>query len=175
MGSVREAFGNMNSPKDVLSFVAVVFAALFGSCAILVLLAILNIIPIAMIAVGALHLHDCRINPMIPIWLIVSGSTSLVQSALSPIAKSEAASCFTILARALLGLLSLFHFVWLILGSVWVYGAYGKVSYEPVSVDYCDKATFLFPFIVLTIAYSLIALLCVTLCCLCCCACCIGK
>ncbi|VDK58615.1 unnamed protein product, partial [Anisakis simplex] len=46
-----------------------------------ILLAVLNIIPLGMLIVGIINLSNCRIEPYIPIWLIVTGVFSLLKSA----------------------------------------------------------------------------------------------
>ena len=48
-----------------------------------VCLAIANVIPIIMIVFGALNLHNCRVEPYIPIWLVVMGSVTVFKSLLN--------------------------------------------------------------------------------------------
>ena len=43
-----------------------------------IMLILMTIYPIAMIVIGAKNMDKCPIEPKIPIWLIVSGSLSIV-------------------------------------------------------------------------------------------------
>ncbi|PAA89737.1 hypothetical protein BOX15_Mlig009118g2 [Macrostomum lignano] len=87
---------------------------------------------IAEIAMGYIHLQDCPVQAKIPIYLVVAGCTGLIL-ALGNFVKakktkgdsqrreaaeqSTASNC----ANGIISLLSLFAFVWLICGTVWVF------------------------------------------------------
>ena len=53
------------------------------SVAAAVILALLNIIPILMIVLGAINKDRCPANRNIPVWLIVAGSCALIRSAIN--------------------------------------------------------------------------------------------
>lgn len=48
-----------------------------------VTIAFLNIIPLFMIVLGSINLHDCQVKPMIPVWLVVGGAAFLLKSAIN--------------------------------------------------------------------------------------------
>jgi hypothetical protein len=50
------------------------------SITITVILTILMVIPLAMIALGSVYIRKCTIQKMIPVWLIVFGSLSIIKN-----------------------------------------------------------------------------------------------
>ena len=50
------------------------------SITIIVILAILMVVPIAMIVIGSINLKNCALQKMVPIWLIVFGSLSIIKN-----------------------------------------------------------------------------------------------
>ncbi|CAF0941434.1 unnamed protein product [Didymodactylos carnosus] len=56
--------------------------SLFGSPYLLVILCILLITAILQVAIGASYIDQCRIQPYIPLYLIVSGAFSIVTTVL---------------------------------------------------------------------------------------------
>ncbi|XP_059210371.1 transmembrane protein 272-like [Centropristis striata] len=133
-------------------------------------------IPIAQIALGAIHLDDCPRQHYIPIYLIVVGVFSLVLSVLSclPCTQEPEEGPSTPLSRAFTtwnSLTSLFLFCWFIAGNVWIYSIY-KPNYNKntTNVDpYCDKTLYLFAFWTTTVVYILLLLFLLIGCCVCCC------
>ena len=135
---------------------------------------------------GSIYIDDCPNSNRIPIWLIVFGCVSLAQTFVNickrctqQIAKSsrdhgEDDSSANSISRGggcVESFLSGFLFVWIIVGSVWVFSLYDdyKVSEEISSCpDCCHQVPYLFSFIVLLVIYTVGALFC---CCLCCCFC----
>ncbi|XP_051800088.1 transmembrane protein 272-like [Acanthochromis polyacanthus] len=121
--------------------------------------------PIAQIAIGAVHLEDCPRQPYIPIYLIVVGVFGLVLSLLSclPCAKKPEDGTTNPLNRictAWNSLTSCFLFCWFITGNVWIYSIYqpnynrNTTHVEP----YCDKTLYLFAFWTTTLVYILLCL-----------------
>lgn len=50
-------------------------------------------------------------------------------------------------------------FMYICLGSVWVYRIHDQVTYEdPLAGTYCDKTTYLFTFWIITVGYIMAAL-----------------
>ncbi|KAK1889743.1 Transmembrane protein 272 [Dissostichus eleginoides] len=121
------------------------------------------IIPIAQIAIGAVHLHDCPRKHYIPIYLIVVGVFGLVLSLLSclPCAKTPEDGDTSPLNRICAtwnSLTSLFLFCWFIAGNVWIYSIY-QPNYNKNSTDvdpYCDRTLYLFAFWTTTLVYILL-------------------
>ncbi|KAM4617877.1 transmembrane protein 272-like [Discoglossus pictus] len=71
---------------------------------------------IALIALGAMNIHRCPIQPLIPKYLIVAGITDLVIIFLQFLKRNYEKPVVILQSTA-----ALFAFCWLIAGSVWVF------------------------------------------------------
>ncbi|XP_035806250.2 transmembrane protein 272-like [Amphiprion ocellaris] len=138
-------------------------------------------IPIAQIAVGAVYLDDCPLQPYIPIYLIVCGTFTLMLGLLSclPCAKKpEDGTTNPLYSVCSIWnlLVSLFLFAWFIAGNVWIYSIY-EPNYNKNSTSvapYCDKTLYLFAFWTTTVGYIIIgSFLFLCCCCLLCCRACL--
>ncbi|XP_044196921.1 transmembrane protein 272-like [Thunnus albacares] len=130
------------------------------------------IMPIAQIAIGAIHLNDCPRQHYIPIYLIVVGVFGLILSVLSclPCAqepKDGTANPLSRLCTIWNSLTSFFIFCWFIAGNVWIYSIYQpNYNKNTTSVDpYCDKTLYLFAFWTTTLVYILLGLFLLCGCC----------
>jgi len=148
------------------------------SCSFIVFAA-LNI---AMVVNGARNVKGCPAETMIPVYLLVAGSTSLallmvrliVSHVLMPQLinkQAEAPNDFPLVRYLVHGLkvfdtlASIFSTCWLVAGSVYVYGAEIESYEEPEAAKYCNYSTYMFAFVVITIGYvslvlSLLAAVC---------------
>ncbi|KAL4217348.1 hypothetical protein ACF0H5_023799 [Mactra antiquata] len=87
---------------------------------------------IAKIVMGAVHMNNCPYEKLIPIYLVVAGSTSMMLGGLHNLKKKgdedernlkERCNVFSII-----GVIGFFFtFAWLICGSVWVFGNYSDI------------------------------------------------
>ncbi|KAH3786435.1 uncharacterized protein LOC127841674 isoform X1 [Dreissena polymorpha] len=99
-------------------------------CCGLVIVVLLGLgLGIAKIVMGAVHLHDCPLEHMIPIWLIVSGVAPVFFGCSGrrnndDSGEKSGGGCAMILG--IIGLL--FNMAWLICGSVWIYPNFGKMK-----------------------------------------------
>lgn len=138
--------------------------------------------------IGSIYIDDCVGNNRIPIWLVVFGCVSLVQTFINvckrcaqQVAKksrdsdddSSGSNAVSRSGGCIESLLSGFLFVWIIVGSVWVFSIYSDYqngfSNNPNACRACcHQVPYLFSFIVLLVIYSISALFC---CCICCCFC----
>ncbi|CAJ0578684.1 unnamed protein product, partial [Mesorhabditis spiculigera] len=170
--SLYGQFRQVEDPKGLVSFLGGAWHTLTGTVAAMIALAFLNILPIAMILLGALNKDNCPIDPTIPKWLIVSGIVHLVKSAINYYLKLKKIEHPPTSVKAIDGLLSLFSTVWFILGSIWVYSAFGHYTRTPYQgEDYCDPFMLIFSFVFITVTYAILALMCFCFCCCCCCIC----
>uniref|UniRef100_A0A3Q2DVA0 Si:dkey-19b23.12 n=1 Tax=Cyprinodon variegatus TaxID=28743 RepID=A0A3Q2DVA0_CYPVA len=134
--------------------------------------AVICIIPIAEIAIGAIYLHECPAQEKIPIYLIVMGVFSLTLNLLTclPCVSNSESDGPTKLSRGFTvwnSLVSTFLFAWFITGNVWIYSIY-QPNYSKNSTDlgaYCDKTLYLFAFWITTLVYILVGLFLLTGCC----------
>lgn len=136
---------------------------------------------------GAVYFHDCEGEDKIPIWLIVFGVFSLVQTTINLLKRccklcrrkdseeeeggstknaSRGGSCLE-------SLISVFLFVWTIVGSVWVFRYYAeyRLCTENDSTPCCHPVPYLFSFVTLLVMYVFSVLF---ICCCCCCFLCIA-
>ncbi|XP_072905032.1 transmembrane protein 272 [Hemitrygon akajei] len=124
---------------------------------------------IASIVIGAIYLHSCTKQYLIPIYLIVSGSFTIffVITTLKSCGSSEENSMEV--ARksgsAWRTLASIFSFIWFICGNVWIYSIYQPEYIDKLSPNYCDKTLYLFAFWLTTMMYVLLGLTLVLGCC----------
>lgn len=145
----------------------------------------LHIYLIATPHTGAVYLNDCPLQFRIPIWLIVFGCVSLAQTIVNVLKRffrlfskrdsdreegqerNQAERGGSILET----LFSLFLFIWIIIGSVWIFGNYSEFRdgrNDPNSPIYCQPVVYLFSFVTLVTIYVVSWLLCLCCCCLFC-------
>ncbi|XP_064630558.1 transmembrane protein 272-like isoform X2 [Lineus longissimus] len=133
-----------------------------------ILTGVMLVIPISMIAVGAVFLHDCHYERYIPIYLIVGGVFStllniyrLVHSALGAKKKEGRRGLpFDMIV-------GLFLFCWFIAGNVWIYSIYRTVNLDDTNAaNYCRRPLYLYSFWITTIGwiFIILSLLCGCLC-----------
>jgi len=151
-------------------------AIFFCSITITVILLFLMAVPIVMIVVGALFLKMCTFQKMIPIWLIVFGSLSVIKNLstlfqrIKALKRNENNSSSTVL-NVFDSFMALFLIIWFLCGNYWVYTNTNNVQFvDPlVEATYCDKTTYLLAFWVITSIYILLGagcmLFCFTVCC----------
>ncbi|XP_040264869.1 transmembrane protein 272-like [Bufo bufo] len=102
---------------------------------------------IAMIVIGSIHIHDCAIEPNIPIYLVVAGAVSLLLVVLWPLML-----CAPRVAYTIDGVLGLFTLAWFIAGSVWVFRIYQTDPRD------CNDTLYKFAFGILIFKYAYAAL-----------------
>eukprot|EP00058_Branchiostoma_floridae_P018746 XP_002604235.1 hypothetical protein BRAFLDRAFT_120379 [Branchiostoma floridae] len=170
----EESDGNVEFGKKASTAVA-------GSKGCTVCGALLMVVPVAMIAVGALSVHkqDCPIQRMIPIYLLVFGCFYLVKSLISLAERCrnhrDNESEKNAKPNPVEGVLTCFLFGWFIAGNYWIYSVYTTVNLtDPTSAMYCQPSMYQFAFWVTTIVYIMAALCVLFFCCgcfaICCCA-----
>ncbi|XP_064608113.1 transmembrane protein 272-like [Liolophura sinensis] len=136
-----------------------------GSIVGLVILGLSTALPIAMIVIGSMYLHDCPVERYIPIYLVVGGSFGLFYFFISLCNRAKSkrdgeesddspAPCLS----TILCLVSCFTTAWFIAGNVWVYRTYSIWSADPVSKNYCNQTLYLFAFWQLTACYIMLAI-----------------
>lgn len=136
----------------------------------LIIYLILNTI---MFFVGVTTTKDCPIKPIIPIYLAVAGGLGIITKLL-PIINLKWLK-MAIIDRIAYALF-IVEFIWMILGSVWIYSIY-EPPYTPMTDQpHCNKTAYLLSFWLLTLNYIFLLLIitipCFIFCCFCICACC---
>ena len=142
-----------------------------------------------MFSTGAVYLDDCPAantsagGGRIPIWLIVFGCVSVVQTIIGSVKRcckrkkdsdddSQSRNYAERGGNGFESLISLFLFVWIIVGSVWVFSFYGRFNdcRDNFSGDpfCCHPVPYLFSFSVLIVVYVVSFLACFCCCCVFC-------
>ncbi len=133
------------------------------------------------VASGALHTGECPIEPYIPIFLIVGGSSGVIKNVtliLESVVRrtrrlqlhSQRAKFATYTWRVVNLIFNLFMLAWVIAGSYWVYHVYNDVN--DTHFESCDELLYKFAFGILTCSYILLVLM---LTCTCCCGLCLRR
>ncbi|KAL3856732.1 hypothetical protein ACJMK2_011455 [Sinanodonta woodiana] len=123
----------MGSGKDIKEGCSLCGTATFCCCCLLIAVALMTL-GIAKIVMGAIHLHDCDIERMIPIFLIVSGCTPVLFGCLAKQGNEENREKITF--GQIIGSFGLlFSIAWLIAGSVWVFPNWRKLHDNPCKPD----------------------------------------
>ena len=115
------------------------------------------------LGMGAAHQGQCRIDQRIPIYLLVSGLVNVVSLLFSIVActihhlgKDENLRGFyTVTASSLLIiLLQIFNFIWLILGSIWIFQVYTQVQYDDTTqMNYCKGQIYQYAVVTIILQY----------------------
>lgn len=138
-------------------------------CLFAILVLALGGLGIAKIVIGALYLHNCDIQYLIPIYLIVGGVSPILLGGFGRRGDDdESGGNIGSLICGVIGFL--FNIAWLICGSVWVYPNYGKLSEvdfvvckENVTVlcvdKGCNETLLTFAFAVVTIDWIFMGLM----------------
>jgi hypothetical protein len=154
-----------------------------GSAFCLIILTILLALPITVLIIG-IYYHDrryCPVEPRISLFLIVHGSVSLGWILLTFISiiliimatrrRSVTATIPAIILYAILCLIMIFSFAWVIIGSIWTLSVHGRVIYEYDTnyyfypFYYCNSSLYEFTFVYLFLSYVFIAIQCCYQCC----------
>lgn len=125
---------------------------------------------------GAVYLDECRIQRMIPVFLIVLGSVYLLRYTITTCLRAGSRNDDEInddkdtdtirFFNVFLFFVDLFLVIWFITGSLWVYGNYTDVQYRNSSLpSYCSRVAYLFAFWFTTIHYIVLGI------CMFCCPC----
>ncbi|XP_042327967.1 transmembrane protein 272-like [Sceloporus undulatus] len=108
------------------------------------------VLPITGLVLGAVYLDQCPRQPLLPIYLIILGTLTVLQILLGSLPCGAGTVWQRILIFPLQITCFLFFFAWFLAGSVWVYSIYPP-DYEAVgSQSFCQRTLFLFAFGVTT-------------------------
>nr|CAI5868793.1 unnamed protein product [Callosobruchus analis] len=163
-GRVREA---RKSSKGALEFLKNVIIIILGTLGCTIILGVTIVIPICMIVMGAIYLHDCPQGEYIPVYLLVGGIFGIVKQLLhlsARVRQTEAERREENLRQSpTQTLLNCFMLGWFIIGSVWVYKEY-EPNYDPMNGTYCNKNLYMFAFWLITSVYILLGFITVCFC-----------
>jgi len=124
------------------------------------------IFTLIILGMGGSNQSSCPIEPRIPIYLIVLGSVNLTSICFSIVAciihhrgKDENMIGFYYIhgSAIMIILLQLFNFIWLIIGSIWVFQIFNDVQYADVNqtTTYCQGNVYQFTVVSIILQYVL--------------------
>lgn len=126
------------------------------------------LLPAASLIIGALTIHECPHQPMIPVLLVLSGVLALVSGVINIVARSgrlqpadyeqEAAGPKQFLLGVVTGVLNLALLCVFVTGCIYVYSSLWP-SQDRASAHYCSPTAFYFAFGVHTAAFVFLGLL----------------
>ncbi|XP_069703193.1 transmembrane protein 272-like isoform X2 [Periplaneta americana] len=163
-GRVREAH---KSSKGMFDFLKNVIILLLGTIGCTIILGVTIVIPICMIVIGSIYLHDCPQGEYIPIYLLVGGGFGVLKQLLHLSARvrqrEEEQEEERIRQSPTQTLINCFMLGWFIIGSVWVYKEY-EPNYDPLRGKYCNRTLYLFAFWLITSVYIVLGIITMCLC-----------
>ncbi|XP_014677455.1 PREDICTED: uncharacterized protein LOC106817306 [Priapulus caudatus] len=180
-GKIKQARTESNGCLEFLKKILVIVLGTIG-CSIC--LGITLALPITMIIIGSVYLHDCPIDRFIPVYLIVGGCFGLLKSVMSlchrarlRLQDSDSTGNLgdddNVRQGPIDSLISCFLLAWFICGCAWVYRIY-QPPFEPAypgDTNYCNQTVYLFAFATLTLSLAVVG---ITFCCAVCIAACAG-
>ncbi|XP_063302064.1 transmembrane protein 272-like [Pelobates fuscus] len=132
---------------------------------------VVAVIHITSIVLGALFIKDCPGQPLIPYYLIVWGSGSILLLCLTclPCGDGREPPRISLATLCAQGVLFLFLFSFFIAGNVWIYSLYPESWDSPESPKQCNRVLYLYAFWITTICHIclmllVLGLLCVFIC-----------
>lgn len=136
-----------------LVFVGILFSSVFLTVGWVTGL----IMPICMIAIGAIYIDNCPEEQMVPILLLVGGALIVILYALEWVQNcgGENSGIPTIPCCCLVNLLNFFLIAWLIADSVFVYRTY-KSNFDDIR---CNRVLYTFSFWLLNILYVFVGVI----------------
>ncbi|UJR24387.1 hypothetical protein I4U23_005764 [Adineta vaga] len=148
----RVSLNSSNRHRSLLSTCSITIGC------ILFLIIIVLSIPIAQLVIGIKYLHQCPIQSNIPIYLIVSASVCIFALFFGFLhfvfAERDFPKYLKWFSRIIIGLLSLFGFIWLIIGSVWTYSIANRVQHiDPNGSNYCHEVLYRFSYAITILFY----------------------
>ncbi|XP_072376403.1 transmembrane protein 272-like isoform X1 [Diabrotica undecimpunctata] len=163
-GRVREA---QKTSKGILDFLKNIIIIVLGTLGCTIILGVTIVIPICMIVMGSIYLHDCPQGEYIPVYLLVGGIFGVVKQLLHLSARvrqtEEERQEENLRQSPTQTLLNCFMLGWFIIGSVWVYKEY-EPNYDSSRGKYCNQNLYLFAFWLITSVYILLGVITVCLC-----------
>ncbi|KAK9886903.1 hypothetical protein WA026_019160 [Henosepilachna vigintioctopunctata] len=163
-GKVRKA---QRSSRGVQDFLKNIFIIVLGTLGITIILGVTVVIPVCMITIGIVYIHDCPQGEYIPVYLIVGGLFGILKQLLHLSARvrhtDEERREENLKQSPTQTLLNCFMLGWFIIGSVWIYKEY-QPNYNQSLGIYCNKTLYLFAFWLVTSVYIVLGIVTIYLC-----------
>ncbi|GAB6022906.1 hypothetical protein CHUAL_007001 [Chamberlinius hualienensis] len=162
-GRVRQARRESNG---FLEFLKKLFILILGTVTCSIIMGITMVIPITNVVIGSMYMYDCRAEPYIPVFLVVSGAFGVIKNLLNFRQQCKVREDEEYIRQdPVSNVVTCFMLAWFVAGCVWVYRVYEPNYERHDSVDYCDKTLYLYTFWLLNSVFIFIGLVMSCLCC----------
>ncbi|CAF2346690.1 unnamed protein product [Rotaria sp. Silwood2] len=161
-----------SEPSTASPFSMTAAGKTFGSTYILVSALLGSIIPLIKLIIGIYYKGDCPIDQRIPTYMVVSGACGLALTGLAILLSitfmcfvsdsttlNVLASCSLCLSVLATIIISIFLFIWFIIGCVWVFGIHDEVQFDDRwKSNYCEPVLYkaAFALLIITIIWSVL-------------------
>jgi len=122
------------------------------------------------LVIGCSNVSACPIEPRIPIYLVVSGTINLASILFTIVASflhikekdDNIIGFFYVTFSALIIIIfQLFNFIWLLLGTVWLFSVFSQVEYENMNEkNYCQGHLYQYTLVSIILQYIIPILIC---------------
>lgn len=150
---------------NICSFIGTAVCIIFQTVGWFTCVGGIPFLSLVMLIIGSVYIDECKIEPNIPVYLIVSGVIGTIQHVITIWTKyvpKDAQGRLKVkrsYCNSLNGLFHMFLMIWFIIGCVWVYGAHSDVDFRDKDKDeYCHKTLYYFAFWILNLSFILLAM-----------------
>lgn len=122
------------------------------------------------LVIGGTNLSACPIEPRVPIYLVVSGTINLISITFTIVASvihikekdDNIIGFFYVTSSAIIIIIfQLFNFIWLILGTVWIFSVFNEVQYTTMSEKtYCQQKVYQYTLVSIILQYIIPFIIC---------------
>ncbi|KAK7480813.1 hypothetical protein BaRGS_00027979 [Batillaria attramentaria] len=178
LGGLCEAGVETSNPCD---FIARAFSILGATWPVTVFLVVLLAMPLVMTTIGVNYLHECPVEPKLPIYLVVGGCFGIVKLLFllwkqikrhkEDLGDLHDDIDLLTMTRMTNIALNIFHCVWFAFGHYWVFHIWKPHFVAPLHEprNWCDETVFMFSFWQLIICHVVLAILLALSAVMCCC------
>ncbi|XP_040564009.1 uncharacterized protein [Lepeophtheirus salmonis] len=166
-GRIRDTH---KASRNFFDFLIKFIILLMGTIGCTIVCSVTVILPICMIVIGSMYLHQCPAEPYIPLFLVVGGSFSVFKYLIGVMARvwcQDTDNYCRKKARHAQSLISFFLCGWFIGGCIWVYTIYWP-NFEPQfegDTEYCHQAVYVFTYWIITTSYIFLGIFTSCICC----------
>jgi len=155
-----------NESSNTFQFLGTAICIIFQTVGWFTCVGGIPFLSLVMLIIGSIYVDECKIEPNIPVYLIVSGVVGTLQHIITIWTKyvpKESHGKLRVYRRycnSLNGIFHLFLTMWFIVGCVWVYGAHSEVEFKDREKnEYCHKTLYYFSFWILNLSFIFLGLL----------------
>jgi hypothetical protein len=122
------------------------------------------------LVIGCSNVSACPIEPRVPIYLVVSGAINLASVLFTIVASflhikekddNIIGFFYVTFSAVIIMIFQLFNFIWLILGTVWLFSVFNEVQYANMNEQtYCQRNIYQYTLVSIILQYVIPVLIC---------------